>query len=57
MCVITIKLNKTKRPKQQKQGVKNFCENSLDVGMNLYKGQEQGLDENTEDDYPTTETW
>ena len=36
MRVITIKLSKTNpSKKQQKQGVKNFCKNSLDEGMNL----------------------
>ena len=45
--MIGIKLSKTNPPKQkqQKQGVKVFDKNSLDVWMNL-----QGREENTQED-------
>ena len=34
-----------------------FCNNSFGVGMDLKKVWKQGREENTQDDYPTTEQW
>ena len=38
--------------KEQKLG-KIFCKSPFRLGMELKKGQEQGRDERTQDDYPT----
>ena len=50
-------MHKPPKKKQQKLREKISFKNSLDVGMNLKKGWKQGQDENTQEDYSTTEIW
>ena len=40
--------------KEQKFGGKSFCKTSFQSRMELKKGQKQGRDEGTQEDYPTS---